>query len=124
VRAASFSSHGLISGQSDATAARPAGTASPEPGGPGAREFIASHGAWRPVVDEEFLSTVGIPLLSGRHLRASDTQGTLPVAVISPTSPLALTAAALIMLTVSLLAAFVPVHRASRVDPAIALRAE
>ena len=39
-------------------------------------------------------------------------------------SPLALTAAAAIMLAVSLLAAFIPAHRASRVDPAIALRAE
>jgi MacB-like periplasmic core domain/FtsX-like permease family len=43
---------------------------------------------------------------------------------ISPSSPLALTAAAAIMLAVSLLAAFIPAHRASRVEPAIALRAE
>jgi predicted permease len=83
VRAASFSSHGLISGQSDATAARPAGAPSPESGGPGAQEFIASHRAWRLIVDEEFLPTIGIPLRSGRHLRASDTEGTLPVAVIN-----------------------------------------
>jgi ABC-type antimicrobial peptide transport system permease subunit len=43
---------------------------------------------------------------------------------ISPTSPLALTGAGLIMVTVSLLAAFIPAHRASRVDPMVALRAE
>ena len=43
---------------------------------------------------------------------------------ISPSSPLALTAAAAMMLAVSLLAAFIPAHRASRVEPAIALRAE
>lgn len=42
---------------------------------------------------------------------------------ISPSSPLALAAAAAIMLSVSLLAAFIPAHRASRVEPAIALRA-
>ena len=43
---------------------------------------------------------------------------------INPTSPLALTVAAGIMLGVSLIAAFVPAHRASRVDPMVALRAE
>jgi ABC-type antimicrobial peptide transport system permease subunit len=43
---------------------------------------------------------------------------------ISSRAPLPLVAAAAIMLTVSLLAAFVPARRASRVDPAIALRAE
>ena len=83
VRAASFSSHGLIAGQSDVTAARPAGAPSPEPGGAGSQQFIAEHRAWRLVVDEEFLSTVGIRLQSGRHLRASDTEGAPPVAVIN-----------------------------------------
>jgi hypothetical protein len=43
---------------------------------------------------------------------------------ISRSSPLALAAAAAIMMSVSLLAAFIPAHRASRVEPAIALRAE
>ena len=83
VRAASFSSHGLITGQSDATAARPAGTPSPESGGPGSQQFIAEHRAWRLVVDDEFLSTVGIRLQSGRHLQASDTEGAPLVAVIN-----------------------------------------
>jgi ABC-type antimicrobial peptide transport system permease subunit len=43
---------------------------------------------------------------------------------ISPSSPVTLLAATGIMLAVSLLAAFIPAQRASRVDPAIALRAE
>jgi ABC-type antimicrobial peptide transport system permease subunit len=43
---------------------------------------------------------------------------------INPTSPLTLTVAAGIMLSVSLIAAFVPAHRASRVDPMVALRAD
>jgi ABC-type antimicrobial peptide transport system permease subunit len=43
---------------------------------------------------------------------------------ISPSSPLALIVASGIMLAVSLLAAFLPAHRASRVDPMVALRAE
>ena len=43
---------------------------------------------------------------------------------ISPRAPAPLAAAAGLMLTVSLLAAFMPARRASRVDPAIALRAE
>ena len=43
---------------------------------------------------------------------------------VSPSSPLALAAAAAIMLAVSLLAAFIPAHRGSRVDPVIALRTD
>ena len=42
---------------------------------------------------------------------------------ISPSSPLALAAAAVITLAVSFVAAFVPAHRASRVEPVVALRA-
>ena len=83
VRAASFSSHGLISG----TVRRDRGTAGRNAvsgaGGPGSQQFIAEHRAWRLVVDEEFLATVGIRLRSGRHLRTSDTEGAPPVAVIN-----------------------------------------
>jgi putative ABC transport system permease protein len=43
---------------------------------------------------------------------------------VSPTSPLAIGVSSAIMLAVSLLASFVPAHRASRVDPMVALRAE
>ena len=43
---------------------------------------------------------------------------------VSPSSPLALATAAAIMLAVSLLAALIPAHRASRVEPVVALRAE
>ncbi len=83
VRAASFSSHPLITGQSDVTVARTVGAPAPEPDSAEAQQFIAEHRAWRNVVDEDFLSTVGIRLRSGRHLHASDTDGSLPVAVVN-----------------------------------------
>jgi len=43
---------------------------------------------------------------------------------LTPRDPRALAAAALIMLTVSVAAAYVPARRASRVDPMVALREE
>ena len=43
---------------------------------------------------------------------------------LSPTDPATLTAAALVMLGVAGLAAYLPARRASRVDPAVALRQE
>jgi ABC-type antimicrobial peptide transport system permease subunit len=43
---------------------------------------------------------------------------------VAPQDPLSITAAALLMLTVSLIAAYWPARRASRVDPMIAIRHE
>jgi predicted permease len=83
VRAASVSSHPLIAGSSDVTAARPAGAPSPPPGSAEAQQFVTEHRAWRLLTDEEFLSTIGIPLRSGRQLRASDTDGAPLVAVVN-----------------------------------------
>ncbi len=83
VRAASFSSHGLITGASDVTAARPVGTPAPEIGSAGAQSFVASHRAWRLVIDDEFLTTMGIGLHSGRSLQPSDTETTPIVAIVN-----------------------------------------
>jgi predicted permease len=83
VRAASFSSHPLIAGASDVTAARPAGTAAPAPGTAEAQQFIAEHRAWRLVTDDAFLETMGIGLRAGRPLRASDSETAQPVAVVN-----------------------------------------
>jgi predicted permease len=83
VRAASFSSHALISGAADVTAARPAGTAAPVSGSAESQQFISEHRAWRLVVDEEFLTTMGIRLRAGRQLSSSDTDGAPVVAIVN-----------------------------------------
>jgi len=83
VRAASFSSHPLIANTADVAVARPAGTAAPAPGTVEAPQFIAEHRAWRMVTDDEFLTTMGIRLRSGRHLRAADVDAAAPVAVVN-----------------------------------------
>jgi predicted permease len=83
VKTASFSSHGLITGASDVTAARPAGTPAPDIGGAEAQRFVASHRAWRLVVDEQFLTTMGIGLRSGRSMQPSDTETTPVVAIVN-----------------------------------------
>jgi ABC-type antimicrobial peptide transport system permease subunit len=43
---------------------------------------------------------------------------------VAPTDPLALTAASLTLVAIAALASWIPARRASRVDPANALRAE
>ena len=83
VRSASFSSHPLLANASDVTAARPAGTAAPAPGSAEAQQFVSEHRAWRLVIDEQFLATMGIRLRSGRQLAPSDTEGAQPVAIIN-----------------------------------------
>ena len=55
--------------------------------------------------------------LSGRFLAAQ-------LFDVSPLDPVALGSAAVLLLTISIVAAFVPARRATRVDPAVALRAE
>ena len=83
VRAASFSSHPLIAGAADVTSARPPGTPAPVSGSAEAQQFIAEHRAWRLVIDDAFLTTMGIRLRSGRHLSPSDAEGTPLVAVVN-----------------------------------------
>ena len=83
VRSASFSSHPLIAGMSDVTAARPAGAPAPAPGSAEAREFIAAHRAWRMVIDDDFLATMGIRLRSGRALGRADSERAQPAAVVN-----------------------------------------
>jgi predicted permease len=62
---------------------------------------------------------IGIPLalMSGRYVESL-------LFGLESSDPLAITAAALVMTVISMIAAFVPAQRASRVDPMIALRAE
>jgi len=60
---------------------------------------------------------VGAALLTTRLLRAF-------LFEVTPTDPVVLLAAPAVLLAVAALASFEPAHRASRVDPAIALRAE
>jgi ABC-type antimicrobial peptide transport system permease subunit len=43
---------------------------------------------------------------------------------VSPTDPVALSGACVLLLAVALLAAYVPAHRATRIEPASALRAD
>jgi predicted permease len=83
VRSASFSSHPLIANAADVTAARPAGTPAPAPGSAESRQFILEHRAWRLVIDEQFLATMGIRLRSGRPLAPSDTEGGQLVAIVN-----------------------------------------
>ena len=83
VRSASFSSHPLIANAADITAARPAGTPAPAPGSAESRQFILEHRAWRLVIDEHFLATMGIRLRSGRQLAPSDTEGGQLVAIVN-----------------------------------------
>ena len=83
VRSASFSSHPLIANAADITAARPAGTPAPAQGSAESRQFILEHRAWRLVIDEQFLATMGIRLRSGRQLAPSDTEGGQLVAIVN-----------------------------------------
>ena len=83
VRSASFSSHPLIADAADVTAARPAGTPAPAPGSAESRQFVLEHRAWRLVIDEQFLATMGIRLRLGRQLAPSDTESAQLVAIIN-----------------------------------------
>ena len=60
-----------------------AGTPAPDIGGAEAQRFVASHRAWRLVVDEQFLTTMGIGLRSGRWMQPSDTDTTPVVAIVN-----------------------------------------
>jgi predicted permease len=85
----------------------------------------ADRGTVRWMVLKQSLILVGVGLVIGVPVAIAGNRFVSSLLFeISPSSPLALTAAAAIMLAVSLLAAFIPAHRASRVEPATALRAE
>jgi ABC-type antimicrobial peptide transport system permease subunit len=73
-------------------------------------------------VGPDFFSTMGVPIATGREIDEREQPGSPPVAVVSEL--FAIAAAVLILVTAALLAAFIPAHRASRIDPLIALRQE
>ncbi len=74
VRAIGLSDHMLVGGGMSSSAVT-------VPGRP-ANEHMQ---AWQMVVDESFFSTMGIPLLLGRNLSASDTKGSTPTVIVNET---------------------------------------
>ena len=84
VRAASFSSHALISGGGSGGFATLPGLAPPLPGADG-RAFFETHGSSRLVIDDHFHRTMGIPMLSGRTFSPADSSQAPSVAIINQT---------------------------------------
>jgi len=83
VRSASLLSNPLIGAGGSSTVAALPGEPPVEPGTPAARMFFESHRTFRLTVGEGFFPTLGIPMLRGRALTASDTPDAQPVAVIN-----------------------------------------
>jgi predicted permease len=79
------------------------------------RKLIVRQGMWLAAIG----SLIGLALaLTGARLLKSFLYG------VSATDPLTFTGIGLLLLTIALLACWIPARRASRVDPMIALRAE
>ena len=85
VLGASLSSHRLIANSSAIGVAARMDEVRPAPGGEGASAFMEQHRVWRQVVDETFLDTMGIRILRGRAIAASDTKEAMTAAVVNDT---------------------------------------
>ena len=79
----SLSSHRLVANSSAISSARPAGTPAPAWESAEARAFGDAHRAYMLWVDDEFLSTMRIPLLRGRSLSRTDGDSAPPVVVVN-----------------------------------------
>ena len=79
----SLSSHRLVANSSVISNARPAGTPAPARDSAEAQTFSQTHRAYMLWVDEDFLSTMRIPLLRGRWLSRSDSNGAPRVVVVN-----------------------------------------
>jgi predicted permease len=75
VTAATMSSHKLISNSSAIGIAARLDEARPAPGTGDLRAFQRTHLSWNLTVDDQFFSTLGIPLLRGRTFTAADAGG-------------------------------------------------
>ena len=83
VKAATLSSHMLISNSSSYGMSARLDEAAPDPRSEQSRAFRATHGVYRLNVDAQFLETMGIPLQRGRTFDARDTATGQQVAVIN-----------------------------------------
>jgi predicted permease len=72
VRNASMSSNRLISGSSSFSAASRPEETTPDRRSAAARSYIRDHGVYLLTVDEQFFSTLAIPLVRGRAFSAAD----------------------------------------------------
>jgi predicted permease len=77
VRGASMSSNRLISNSSSFSAASRVEEARPERGTAAARNFLRDHGVYLLTVDEQFFSTLSIPIVRGRAFSTADVGGAL-----------------------------------------------
>jgi predicted permease len=80
---ATLSSHTLISNSSSIGVARRPNEIPPERGSAAASPFMASHQAWRLIVDPAFFATLELPVVRGRSFDSRDTEHSQKVAVIN-----------------------------------------